>query len=74
MKASSNCIQLTVSIASPSAAAFFRSLALAFAVVERTAVATLVTVSFFGGFMGDGYANRLGLTFEMNSNFGACEI
>ncbi len=60
-----------MSIASPSAAAFFLSLAFALAVVDRTAAATLVTVSFFGGFIGEGYAKRLGLTFETNSNFGA---
>ena len=58
-------------MASPSAAAFFFSLALALAVVDKTAVATFVTVSFFGGFVGAGYANRLGLALEMNSNFGA---
>lgn len=50
---------------SPSAAAFFFSLALTLAVVERTAVATLITISFFGGFVAAGYANRLGLAFEM---------
>ena len=60
-----------MSMASPSAAAFFFSLALALAVVDKTAVATFVTASFFGGFVGAGYANRLGLALEMNSNFGA---
>lgn len=44
---------LTVSIAS-SSAAFFFSLALAFAVVDKTAVATFVTVSFFGALVGEG--------------------
>lgn len=45
---------LTTSIVSPSAAAFFFSLAFTLAVVERTAVATLVTASFFAGFVEDG--------------------
>jgi hypothetical protein len=56
---------LTRSIASPSAAAFFFSLALTFAVVDRTAVATFVTVSFFGGLVKVGYAKRLGLAFDI---------
>jgi hypothetical protein len=47
-----------------SAAALFFSLALTLAVVDRTAVATLATASFFGGFVGVGYANKLGLAFE----------
>jgi hypothetical protein len=46
--------RLTVSIESPSAAAFFFSLAFIFAVVDKTAVATLVTVSFLGGLVGEG--------------------
>ena len=60
-----------MSMVSPSAAAFFFSLALAFAVVDKTAVATFVTVSFLGGCIGEGYANRLGLALDRNSNFGA---
>jgi hypothetical protein len=64
-------VELTVSIASDSAAAFFFSLAFTLAVVESTAVATLLTASFFGGFVGAGYANRLGFAFDTNSNFGA---
>jgi hypothetical protein len=45
---------LTTSIDSPSAAAFFFSLAFTLAVVERTAVATFATVSFLGGLANDG--------------------
>ena len=68
---------LTVSIASPFsvAAAFSFSLvfsrAFTFAVVERTAVVTLATDSLVGGFVGEGYAKRLGRALETNSNFGA---
>lgn len=62
----------TISIASPSAVAFFFSLALTFAVANRTAVATFVTASFFNGFVDAGYANKLGFTFETYSNLGAC--
>lgn len=61
----------TVSICESSAAAFFLlSRALAFAVVDRTAVATFSNASFVGGFVGAGYANRLGLAFETISNLG----
>lgn len=59
---------LTTSMASPSAAALFFSLALARAVVERTAVTAFVIVSFLGGFVDAGYANKLGLAFEMYWN------
>jgi hypothetical protein len=62
---------LTKSMASPSAAAFFFSLAFTLAVVDRTAVATLAIVSFFGGLIDGGYAKRLGLAFETYSNLGA---
>lgn len=71
-------LSLTVSIASapPAAAAFSFSLtfsrAFAFAVVDNTAVSTLVTDSFVGGLVGAGYAKRLGLALEINSNLGAC--
>ena len=61
---------LTVSMASPSAAAFFFSLALTLAVVDSTATATFETASFLGGFIAGGYANKLGLAFETNSNRG----
>ena len=54
-----------------SAAAFFFSLAFTLAVVDKTAVATLATVSFFGGFVDAGYAKMLGLAFETYSNLGA---
>lgn len=63
---------LTVSMASGSTAAFFFSLALTFAVVESTAVATFAAVSFLGGVAGAGYPNRLGLAFDINSNLGTC--
>ena len=56
-----------------SVAAFFFSLAFTLAVVDRTAVATLVKVSFFGGFVDAGYAKTLGLAFETYSNLGTCE-
>jgi hypothetical protein len=56
-----------------SVAAFFFSLAFTLAVVDKTAVATLVNVSFFGGFVDAGYAKTLGLAFETYSNLGACE-
>jgi hypothetical protein len=56
---------VTKSMLSPSAAAFFFSLALTLAVVDRTAVATLVAVSFLGGFVDEGYANKLGFAFEI---------
>ena len=59
---------------SPSAAAFFFSLAFALAVVDKTAVATFVTASFLGGCIGAGYAKRLGFALDRNSNFGACSI
>jgi len=49
-----NTTTRTVSIASTSAAAFFFSLALTLAVVERTAVAALAKVSRFGGVVGGG--------------------
>lgn len=62
---------LTAATVSPSAAALRFSRAFAFAVVERTAVATLATASFFGGFVGEGYANKLGFELERNSNLGA---
>jgi hypothetical protein len=55
---------LTVSMASPSAAAFF-SLALTFTAVDSTATATFDMASFLGGLGGEGYANRLGLAFEI---------
>jgi hypothetical protein len=58
-------------MASPSAAAFFFSLALTLAVVESTATVALGAASFFGGLVAAGYANRLGLAFETNSNLGA---
>ena len=45
---------LTSSMPSPSAAAFLFSLALTLAVVDNTAVATFVNVSFLGGFVDDG--------------------
>ncbi len=61
---------LTPSAAS-SDAAFFLSRAFTFAVVERTAVVSFAVVSFFGVFIDDGYANKLGLAFEMKSNLGA---
>jgi hypothetical protein len=57
-------------MASPSAAAFFFSRAFTLAVVERTAVATFATVSFFAGFVEDGYAKRLGFALDMNANLG----
>lgn len=63
--------ELTAATVSPSAAALRFSRAFAFAVVERTAVATLATASFFGGLVGEGYANRLGFELERNSNLGA---
>ena len=66
--------KLTISMASPSTAAFsfslVFSLAFAFAVVESTAVATFSTVSFVGGLVGGGYANRLGRAFDTKSNLG----
>lgn len=62
---------LTVSIASPSAAAFLFSRALTLAVVDRTAVATFVIASFLGGFVDDGYAKRLGLAADTKSNLGS---
>ena len=62
----------TKSIPSPSAAFFF-SRAFALAVVDKTAVATFVTVSFLGGFVAGGYAKRLGRASEMNSNLGTCQ-
>ena len=55
---------------SPASAAFLFSRALALAVVESTAVATLATASFFGGLVAAGYANRLDLASEMNSSLG----
>ena len=55
---------------SPSAAALRFSRAFTFAVVDNTAVATFVTVSFFGGLVGEGYAKILGLTFDTKSNLG----
>jgi hypothetical protein len=55
---------ITVSVKSLSAAAAFFSLALTLAVVDRTAVATLVTASFFGAFVGAGFA------FDTKLNFG----
>ncbi len=45
---------LTSSMPSPSAAAFLFSLALTLAVVDNTAVATFVNVSFLGGLVDDG--------------------
>jgi hypothetical protein len=57
-------IDITVSIEPPSAAAFFFSLALTFAVVDKTAVAAFVTAFFLGGFVMDGYANKLSLAFD----------
>ena len=61
----------SVSIGSPSAAAFLFSLALTLAVVNKTAVATLVMVSFLGGLVADGYVDRLGFVLEIKSNLGA---
>lgn len=58
-------MHLTRSMASPSTAAFFFSLALTLAVVERTAVATFVTASFFGGLVDVGYAKRLGRALDI---------
>jgi hypothetical protein len=60
-------------MASPSAAAFFFSLALTLAVVDKTATATFDTASFLGGLVAAGYANRLGLALETNSNLGALQ-
>lgn len=53
-----------------SATALRFSLALTFAVVDRTAVATFATASFLGGLVEGGYAKRLGRAFETNSNLG----
>lgn len=55
---------------SPSAAAFFFSRALTLAVVESTAAATLATASFFAGLVEAGYANKLGLAFDVKLNLG----
>jgi hypothetical protein len=44
---------------------------LTLAVVDKTAVATLVTASFFSVFMGEGYTNKLGFAFDTKSNLGA---
>lgn len=52
-------------------AAFFFSLALTFAVVDRTAVATLIGASFLAAFVDGGYANKLGFALETNENLGA---
>ena len=63
---------LTVSMASPFSF-FSLARALALAVVERTAVATFSTVSFAGGFVDGGYANKVGLALETISRTGAYE-
>jgi hypothetical protein len=65
--------ELTVSMASPSAAASFLSLALTAAVVDKMATATFDTASFWGGLVATGYANRLGLALETKSNLGALQ-
>jgi hypothetical protein len=46
-------------------------LALTFAVVYGIVVATLVTASFLKGFIMEGYMNKLGFTFNAESNLGA---
>lgn len=69
-----NKLLLTEATVSPSAAAFRFSRAFCLAVVERTAVATFVTASFLGGFVGEGYANKLGFALEWNSNVGAYKV
>jgi len=57
----------SVAIESPLAAAFFFSLALTFAVVDKTTVVTLATASFLGGFVMEGYANKLGPAFDIGA-------
>ena len=57
----------TVAIESPSATAFFFSLALTFAVVDKTAVVTVMTASFLGGFVMEEYANKLGPAFDIGA-------